>query len=58
MKNHGGSIQKKYWQHFHMMLFIFQHEDTTRKFVSLRQIALKLSDATKTAQKMASVNGP
>ena len=40
-----------------MILFIFQHEETTRKFVSLRQIALKLSDATKTAQKMASVNG-
>ena len=57
MKN-SGFIQKKYWQHFRMMLFIFQHEDTTRKFVSLRQIALKLSDATKTAQKMASVNGP
>ena len=57
MKN-SGFIQKKYWQHFRMILFIFQHEDTIRKFVSLRQIALKLSDATKTAQKMASVNGP
>ena len=57
MKNHGGSIQKKYWQHFHMILFIFQHEDTTRKFVSLLQIALKLIDATKTAQTRGAARG-